>query len=441
MLLVQARLQHLLLLFITLFGLILHVKAGQGFTNGLSIIDAPSSGSPGHAGSVLPIAIDISGDGQLSSDASNPASTASTHFSLLEIYLVSSETGLNITVSSGTGLLAQESGSTVKHINWPVPTCVTAGNYNLTLYETASINGQPHFTITPISIPIENANPSGVSCSQTASVTINPLQTQPQPQNSLTQSPFPGGISSSESGFVTITITGPLPYTLPTTVTVTPSATPTTVVVVSMTTETVTTTGPSGFITKTLTEIAWSSNVAVTAAANDSGFLPVNAGSSTKMEENDTPLPKKARVSDASEGTEPGALTVKPKGKGKAFVDKAPAPTIWQDVELEISSNGKVPVYDDYAESLTVCASSNQITAWLREIGNINSNSYGRFMKEKRRTDGATNGTYYAAYCYFEKVRIAEGKKKTAGRMRNEDKYFDGFPLENRRKGWVIVGR
>ncbi|KAJ3905486.1 hypothetical protein F5879DRAFT_950559 [Lentinula edodes] len=282
--LVQVRLQHLLLLFITLLGLVLHAKAGQGFTNGLSIIDAPSSGSPGHAGSVLPIAIDISGDGQLSSDASNPNSTASTHFSLLEIYLVSSETGLNITVSNGPGLLAQESGSTVKHVNWPVPTCVTAGNYNLTLYETASINGQPHFTITPISIPIENANPSSSSCSQTTSVTINPLQTQPQPQNSLTQSPFPGGISSSGSGFVTITITGPLPYPMPTTVTVTPSATPTTVVVVSMTTETVTTTGPSGFITKTLTETAWSSDVAVTAAANDSGFLPVNAGTCTRME-------------------------------------------------------------------------------------------------------------------------------------------------------------
>ncbi|KAJ3905487.1 hypothetical protein F5879DRAFT_799571 [Lentinula edodes] len=162
--------------------------------------------------------------------------------------------------------------------------------------------------------------------------------------------------------------------------------------------------------------------------------------------ENDAPLPKKARVSDASEGAEPGASTVKPKGKGKASVDQAPAPTRWQDVVLEISSNGKVPVYDDCAEvrrkiRLLTQTPGFKITAWLREIGNINSNSYGRFMKEKSRTDGATNGTYYAAYCYFEKVRIAEGKKKTAGRMRNEDEYLDGFPLENRRKGWVIVGR
>ncbi|KAE9410949.1 hypothetical protein BT96DRAFT_804935, partial [Gymnopus androsaceus JB14] len=77
-----------------------------------------------------------------------------------------------------------------------------------------------------------------------------------------------------------------------------------------------------------------------------------------------------------------------------------------------------------------------KITHWLRDIGGINNNSYGRFMKEKGRTDGATNGTYYAAYCYFEKVRIAEGKKKTAGRIRSESEQPYGFLLENRRRGW-----
>ncbi|KAJ3719748.1 hypothetical protein C8R42DRAFT_671653 [Lentinula raphanica] len=291
MLLVQAHHQYLLLSLIFLLGLVARTTGqtyinGQTFTDGLAIIDAPSPGSPGHAGSTLPIAIDISGDGRLNSDASNPNSTASTHFSLLEIYLVSSETSLNITVSNGTGLLTQEPGSTVKHLNWDVPTCVTAGSYNLTFYETSSINGQPQFIITPISVPIQNTNIPTTPCSQTANVTVNTLQTQPQPQNPLAQPIFPGGtLSSSESGsgFVTITLTGPLPYPMPTTVTVTPSATPTTVIVISMTTETVTTTGPSGFITRTLTETAWSSAVAVTADANDSGFLPVNSGFALNM--------------------------------------------------------------------------------------------------------------------------------------------------------------
>lgn len=103
--------------------------------------------SPGHAGSNLSIAVDVcivptlfvlsltslqvSGNGKLTPDATNPNSTLSTHFSLLEIYLVSSETNTNLTVSSGPGLLAQEPSSTVKHVNWVVPTCIAVGNYNV----------------------------------------------------------------------------------------------------------------------------------------------------------------------------------------------------------------------------------------------------------------------------------------------------------------------
>jgi hypothetical protein len=281
MLLVQARQHLLVVLIVSLFGF-LHVKAGQGFTDGLAIIDAPSPGSPGHAGSTLPIAVDVSGDGQLQfPDDSNPNSTASTHFSLLEIYLVSSETSLNLTVSNGTGFLTQQSGSTVKQLNWPVPTCVMAGNYNLTFYETALIQGQPHFTITPVSIPIDNANPSETPCSQTTGVTVNPLQAQPQPQSPLSQPLFPGGTLSSTStgpAFVTITLSGPLSqFTDPTTVTITPSATPTTIVMVSLTTQTVTTNGPSGSTTETVTKTAWVSTTAVT--ENSNGFLPVNAAS------------------------------------------------------------------------------------------------------------------------------------------------------------------
>ena len=49
----------------------------------------------------------------------------------LEVYLVSATTGQNITVSNGTQLLTQEPASTVKHILWPVPTCVQTGEYNV----------------------------------------------------------------------------------------------------------------------------------------------------------------------------------------------------------------------------------------------------------------------------------------------------------------------
>jgi len=61
------------------------------------------------------------------------------------------------------------------------------------------------------------------------------------------------------------------------------------------------------------------------------------------------------------------------------------------------------------------------VTQWLKDIGGINNNSYGRFMRENGKTDGASNGTDDAAYVYFESVRIFEGKKKTAKRINNDN--------------------
>ena len=42
------------------------------------------------------------------------------------------------------------------------------------------------------------------------------------------------------------------------------------------------------------------------------------------------------------------------------------------------------------------------------------------------------------SYVYFEKVRIAEGKKKTPKRLRNEEEHRIGMPLEERRGMWVM---
>lgn len=44
-------------------------------------------------------------------------------------------------------------------------------------------------------------------------------------------------------------------------------------------------------------------------------------------------------------------------------------------------------------------------------------------------------------YVYFEKRRIAEGKKKTAKRLRNEQEQRGGLPLEDRKHVWVFTGR
>ncbi|KDR85138.1 hypothetical protein GALMADRAFT_233782 [Galerina marginata CBS 339.88] len=118
----------------------------------------------------------------------------------------------------------------------------------------------------------------------------------------------------------------------------------------------------------------------------------------------------------------------------------------WKDVKISGEDEDGVPVYDDCAEvrrkiKLLQKTPNWKVTHWLKEIGGINSNSFNRFMKEKGRTDGASNGTYYAAYVYFEKVRILEGKKKTATRISNESTHPNGFPLENRRHVWAFTGR
>ena len=45
------------------------------------------------------------------------------------------------------------------------------------------------------------------------------------------------------------------------------------------------------------------------------------------------------------------------------------------------------------------------------------------------------------SYVYFEKVRIAEGKKKTPKRIRTEGESPSGLPLVDRKHVWVIGRR
>ncbi|KAF7339642.1 hypothetical protein MSAN_02179000 [Mycena sanguinolenta] len=167
-------------LFLSIFFLLFQLVAGQTlingqtFTNGLAIIDSPSPQNPGNAGS--------------------------SSFSSLEIYLVSAETNINMTVSAGSALLSGESGSTVKHLNWPISTCIPAGNYNLTFYESSVYNSQGVFAITPIPVPISNPNPAG-PCTEN----LNAVQAQPQSSNPLPQSPFAPGLASAPSSSVTPT--------------------------------------------------------------------------------------------------------------------------------------------------------------------------------------------------------------------------------------------
>ncbi|KAJ7357161.1 hypothetical protein DFH08DRAFT_851198 [Mycena albidolilacea] len=223
---------------------------GQTFTNGLAIIDSPSSQTPGHAGSPINIAIDVSGNGALPAAASLPDSHYSTGFGSLEIYLVSAQTNINMTVSAGPALLSGESGSTVKHLNWPIPACMPAGDYNLTFYENSLFNTQGIFTITSIPIPISNPSPAG-QCTEN----LNPLQAQPQSSNPLPQPPFAPGspLSASEASATSSVVPGSQSTTVAPTSSVVPGSQSTTVAPTPSASRMVTVISGSPFVTLTLT--------------------------------------------------------------------------------------------------------------------------------------------------------------------------------------------
>lgn len=58
-------------------------------------------------------------------------------------------------------------------------------------------------------------------------------------------------------------------------------------------------------------------------------------------------------------------------------------------------------------------------------FGDINNNSMGKFLSGKKQ-DQCGNVTYREAYVFFEKLRILEGKKKSAARIKNENEHPSG---------------
>ncbi|TFY83396.1 hypothetical protein EWM64_g609 [Hericium alpestre] len=151
-------------------------------------------------------------------------------------------------------------------------------------------------------------------------------------------------------------------------------------------------------------------------------------------QENADAAPKRARVSEAGDAVPVEASS----SKGKKKAKEPEEPKKWQDIVLEGEAEGDVPIYDDCNEirrkiRLLQKEPGFKVTHWLKEIGGINNNSFGRFMKATGPSGGASNGTYEAAYIYFEKRRIAEGKKKTPKRIRNEETRANGLPKEQPR--------
>lgn len=66
----------------------------------------------------------MSGNGQLSAHKDSAIHS-------LNIFLVSADTKMNVSVATDGSFLEGEEGSTVKHLDWPVSACIAAGKYNV----------------------------------------------------------------------------------------------------------------------------------------------------------------------------------------------------------------------------------------------------------------------------------------------------------------------
>lgn len=105
------------------------ISNGQIFTPGFAILNAPQPGTP-LGGETLHISLDVTANGELplSLEEDSPSRIHN-----ITVFLYSYDTGRNFTVTNGTAgeddaslgnILEQESGSTVKHIDWVWPECL-----------------------------------------------------------------------------------------------------------------------------------------------------------------------------------------------------------------------------------------------------------------------------------------------------------------------------
>jgi hypothetical protein len=217
------------------------------------------------------VAIDISGDGKLPQPYFG--SELHTGSQNITMFLFSTVTGINLTISNGTRsgwvndpnvgpdlqcgsnttqgfqnagcqeIMAQEPGSTVKHVNWAWPDCfvgnggnqfsngIVRGSYNISIHQMFRINDTGYHTIFNLPIEVTNTISQRTQLSQQGNRVscvslMNPLQNSTKQilsQYGPAYQPFlngntnfegndqgSGDDSGSAGGTVTVTAGGPV---------------------------------------------------------------------------------------------------------------------------------------------------------------------------------------------------------------------------------------
>ncbi|KAM0225697.1 hypothetical protein ACHAPA_006253 [Fusarium lateritium] len=173
------------------------ISNGQIFTPGFVVLDAPQPNTP--------LGGDVTANGKLplpphDDDDSNQI------FSI-EMFLYSYDTGRNFTISNGTAtannaslgeIMAQEPGSTVKHVNWVWPDCLVGdgeaekdsdrGVYNISIRQNFRLNGDDYYTIFDVPISITNSiskDDDRPSCDELSNELLSPEEIDVETANEV----------------------------------------------------------------------------------------------------------------------------------------------------------------------------------------------------------------------------------------------------------------
>eukprot|EP01084_Bolivina_argentea_P049268 90631_1 len=148
-------------------------------------------------------------------------------------------------------------------------------------------------------------------------------------------------------------------------------------------------------------------------------------------------LKQKQKAKDKNKSASQKKKEAVARKKEKAYKEKEVKKILNKIKSVENTYNANGPIYDDCNDVrkniLTFLKRGIMTkTRFLKEIGNVASNSYSSFAgMGPLKLSGASNKTFPKAYHWLEKLRIAEGVKKSKKRLKNELEYPNGFPLRH----------
>ncbi|KAF7539483.1 hypothetical protein G7Z17_g12404 [Cylindrodendrum hubeiense] len=185
---------------------------GQIFTPGFVVLNAPQPNTP--------LGGDVTANGKLElppHDDDDPSQIFN-----ITMFLYSYTTGRNFTISNGTAtannaslgeIMAQESGSTVKHINWVWPDCLVGdgapddddsdrGTYNISIRQNFRLNGEDHYTIFDVPISVTNSiedDDNRPSCDSLTNELLSPGEIDAETANEIGVLFAPGDATEVET--------------------------------------------------------------------------------------------------------------------------------------------------------------------------------------------------------------------------------------------------